>query len=196
MAYPSSMVMSRYSIEKCRSWTRFLRASYRRRASKRTVSGGSMLSRLEPRVQIVVLESAGLAELVELERQREPRLREPLREVGLHDVEQPGAGRISRGIAASGADFQYGVDESGVAQRAVGDAELLARDGAYANAAGRKHRLSLDAELRHELRELAAELAEAALIAQIRAVFQSHVRHVLMSMVPTVQPTAKIGIGR
>src|SRR5579863_980349 len=196
MAYPSSMVMSRYSVEKWRSWMRFLRASYRRRASNRTVSEGSILFRLEACVQIVVLERAGLAELVELERQREPRLREPLCEVALHDVEQAGAGRLSGGIAAPGADFQYRVDESGIAQRPVGYAELLARDGAHANAAGRKHRFSLDAQPGHELRELAAELAEAALIAQIRAVFQSHVRHVLMSMVPTVQPTAKIGIGR
>src|SRR5271155_1325667 len=155
-----------------------------------------MLFRLEPRVQIVVLESAGLAELVKLERQRKPRLREPLCEVGLHDVEQAGAGRLSRGIAAPGADFQYRVDESGIAEGSVGYAEVLARDGAHTNAAGRKHRLSLGAQPDHVLRELAAKLAEAALIAQIRAVFQSHVRHVLMSMVPTVQPTAKIGIGR
>src|SRR5580658_1223746 len=196
MAYPSSMAMSRYSIEKCRSWMRFLRASYRRRASNRTVSEGSILFRLEASVQVIVFESAGLAELAELERQRKPRLREPLREVSLHDVEQAGAGCLSRGVAAPGADFQYRVDESGIAQRTVGYAELIARDGAHTHAAGRKHRLSLDAQPGHELRELAAELAETALIAQIRAVFQSHVRHVLMSMVPTVQPTAKIGIGR
>src|ERR1700733_1177475 len=196
MAYPSSMVMPGCSEEKCRSWTRLLRASYRRRASNRTVSEGSMLFRLEACVQIVVLEGAGLAELAELERQREPRLREPLREMGLHDVEQAGAGRLFRGIAAPGADFQYRMDEPGIAQRAVGHAEFLARDGAYANAAGRKYRLAFDAQPDHELRELAAELAESTLIAQIRAVFQSHVRHVSMSMVPTVQPTAKIGIGR
>src|ERR1700676_728213 len=124
MAYPSSMVMSRCSMENCRSWVRLLRASYRRRASNRMVSVGNMFEFspaprlllssgfLEPRVQVVVLEGAGLAEFVELERQRQTLLRKLFREMRLHDVEQAGAGRLLGSIAAPRSDLQDGMHES------------------------------------------------------------------------------------
>ena len=135
------------------------------------------MSRLLKRAcRLLCLRVPALAEFVEFERQREACLGELLRKVRLHDVEQAGAGGCFRGIAASCADFQDGMHESGVAQRAVGDAEILAGDGAHAHAAGRKHRCRpRRAAAVIELRELAAELAEAAVAAQVRAVFQCKV---------------------
>src|SRR5258706_5230563 len=170
MAYPSSMVMSRCSIEKCRSWVRLLRASYKRRASNRMVSVGNMMMKalrissgfFESRVQVVVLEGAGLAEFVELQRQRQTLLRKLFRKMHLHDIEQAGAGCLLGGVAAPRADFQDGMHESRIARRAVGDAVLLACNGAHAHAAGRKHGRPVDAQRRHELRQLPAQLAEAA----------------------------------
>src|SRR5271170_2300125 len=116
------MVMPRCSVEKCRSCVRLLRASYRRRASSRMVSSGSMMISLrarpsrpfETRVQVVVFESAGFAELMELQRQRQTLLGEGLREMRLHDLEQPRAHGLLRGLAAPGAYFQDGVHETGI----------------------------------------------------------------------------------
>src|ERR1700728_4554318 len=108
MAYPSSMVMSGNSAEKCRSCVRLLRASYKRHASNRMVSVGNMMiwlraaaisSSLEPRVQVIVLESAGLAELVQLQRQCQTLPRKMLRKMRFHDIEQAARGRLLRGLA-------------------------------------------------------------------------------------------------
>src|ERR1700726_3267868 len=132
---------------------------------------------LEPRVQVVVLESAGLAEFVEFQRQRQALRRKSFRKMGFHDIEQAVAGRLLGGVAAPRAYFQDGVHEPRIARRAVGNAVLLARDGAHAHAAGWEHSRAFDAQRRHELREFPAKRAEAALVTQIGAVLQRHVRH-------------------
>src|ERR1700730_6761348 len=152
------------SMEKCRNCVRLERASYSRLASEAMVSFGSIGLFLglrtsgffESSVQVIVLEGAGFTELVEFERQRQSAPRIFLFEVRLHDLEQAAAGRLLGGIAPAGADLQYGVHESRIAQAAVGDTILVARDGAHPHTAGWKHRRSFDLERRHELRELAA----------------------------------------
>src|SRR5579859_1151461 len=139
--------MPGFSAEKCRSCTLLLRASYSLLANVRMVSCGNMgirlggaleLRLLEFRVQVVVFEGAALAELVQLERERQAPGVKLIREMQLHDVEQPAARRAFRRIVAAGADFQDGVHETRIALAPVGDAKLLAGNRPYPYAAGRK----------------------------------------------------------
>src|ERR1039457_196320 len=138
------------SFEKWRNCVRLLRASYNRLASVAMVSLDNMrncfLSFSEACVQIIVLQRAGLAELVEFQRERQPTLRIRLREMRLHDVEQTGGSRLLGSLATADADLQDGVNERRVGERAVGDAILIARDGAYSHTPGREHRQFVDFE--------------------------------------------------
>src|SRR5438270_5792686 len=132
---------------------------------------------LESRVQVVVFEGAALAELVQLERERQSARVKLFREVQLHEVEQPAARRALRRHAAACADFQDGMHETRVALAPVGDAKLVAGDRPYPYAAGRKHRGAVHAQGTHVLREVAAQVDKSAVAAQVAAVFERQVRH-------------------
>src|ERR1700722_5131227 len=147
-------------------------------------------------MQIIVLERAAFAELGELQRERQSPFLVKGLEMRFDDLEEAVRGLPLGCLAPAGTDLQDGMYESRILDAAIGDAELIARDGSNPHSAFGKYRFPFDLKIGHESRELAAELVETAVGAQVAAVFQSHVGHQVTLISAMVQPTANSGMGR